>query len=355
MLTTDEILAPSPSLGIRVDRFEFDILDKNLIVTSQVHPITDCSITAGVDRTIARTLDGLVLTFDDAIAIDPLTDRIRPVMVLQNGERFPLGIYLFGDHRRSVSTRPDTWEPNCYDQGLILQDKTERSTSLPTKAPIKNLMVSILNGVGITQIDLAAGDVNVGEPLAWPAGTERSRILNDCAAAMGCLTPFFDNVGVYRCVEAPDPERAVPDFKYGPGRIIADSIVESDDSYSAPNRYIAIGDGTDTPVVGTYDIPASAPHSAANRGYIVSETLDVPGVANTQAAIGAARAAYLKDKRTWRRLSFVSPLDPRHDMYAIVEYSGMSPGVYLETGYRMQLKAGGEHQHDLNHLWPVEP
>jgi hypothetical protein len=312
-------------------------------------------ITAATDRQIMRTLDGLMLTAEDAAAINPITDRLRPWLVLQNGSRYPLGVYLFGDHQRQVSSRPATWQPQMYDQGLILQDKIAQTLSLGIGASALDAMEQILIGAGITNFVLSVDDVPIQTPVAWPAGTGRAEPLGKLAQQLGCLAPYFDAYGVGRAVMAPDPAVVVPAFSYGPGRIDADSAIEADDSYRAPNRYIVIGASTDVPVVGSYDIPASAPHSLANRGYVVSETIDLPAVGTSAAAVLAARAAYLSDTRSWSRVTFTSPLDPRHDLYAVINYSSSSdppaPGVYLEVGFSMELWSGGRHDHELARLW----
>lgn len=352
-VTSADLLEPIPTLGVRVDRFVWELLDKDLRTIGNLSPSADDSpnINAATDRQIARTLDGLTLTFSDASFIDPIADRLRPWMVLQNGERFPLGVYLFGDHQRSVSTRSDTWQPKLYDQGLILNDKRDQTISIVPGQTVQAIMTQMLREVGITRFVLDGMPVSVGAPVAWPAGTERYRILKDLATTMGCLSPFFDNDGVFRCVQAPAPATTEAQFAYGPGRIDADSVVETDDSYQAPNRYIAIGAGKDTPIVAYYDIPPEAPHSYAHRGYLVSETIDIPGVESSDAALLAARAAYLTDTRSWQQVSFTSPLDPRHDLYAVVAYEGVQVGTYLEVGFRMTLTSGGEHSHDLSRLW----
>lgn len=353
-ISTEDLLHPSPNLGIRVDRFEWELLDRELNPIGALHPLVDetPSIRASTDRTIKRTLDGLALTIADAAAIDPIRDRLRPWMVLQNGERFPLGVYLFGDHQRTVSTRADTWQPQLYDQGLILQDRTASSFSIAAGGDINTAMQRILNDVGIMHSHFHDAGAKAGTAIAWPAGTERQRIEDDLAQQQGCLSPYFDNEGVFTCRMAPDPATVVEEFTYGIGRIEADSLIESDDSYQAPNRYVVIGGRADLAISGKYDIPASAPHSFANRGYYVTEVVDLAGVESVPAAEAAARAAYISDSRSWQRIDFSSPLDPRHDLYAIVAYQSESTvGIYLEVEFSMELVAGGRHRHKLARLW----
>lgn len=350
------LLEPSETLGQRVDTIEWELLDKELHTLGRVFPSRDdrATIEADIDRPIQRTLRGVTLTTLDAAAINPLTDRLRPWLRLQNGSRFPLGVYLFGDHQRSVSTRLDTWQPQMYDQGLILGDKLDRTISLPIGVQVQTIIVQMLLEVGITNFELDTSTAVTMAPIAWSAGTERSRVIYDLAAQMGCLQPFFDNMGTFRCVMAPDPATAVPQFSYGKKRIDADSIVEADDSYRAPNRYTVVGSGTTDEISGYYDIPAAAPHSYANRGYLVSDVIDMPGIENSLQAVLAARAAYLADTRAWTRISFTSPVDPRLDLYSIIDYdSGIeeTAGTYLEVSSTIELTSGGNHDHTLSRLW----
>lgn len=355
-LSTLDFLGPAPWLGQRADHFEYEVLDQDLNVYESIHPTVEAgpTITANTERAIMRTLDGIELIAGDLARItNPLGDRIRPVMVMPDATRYPLGVYLLGQ-RQSQLLDPVLGHPmehqlssmSLMDQGWILDQPVERSITLAPGDSIEALFVDLCLEVGISQVVLDPGATTVAAPVGWPAGTSRWRILDDLATKLGCLRPGFNNWGAFVCTKAPDA--ASPrQFLYGPSNVFADSILEADDSYRAPNRYIVIGTGA-TAVVGVWDLPDSAPHSAARRGFVVAQTVDVPGVETVEVATEAARSAGVQDSRSYVRVSFSSPLDPRHDLYAIIDWQN---AAWLEVEQRLVLDPGGEHEHVLARLW----
>lgn len=368
-MSTNDLLWPAPTLGQRVDSFEWELLTRDLDLAGSLSPsLTDTpTLNCATDGTIVRSITGLQLLAEDAADINPFTDRVRPVMVLGNGDRFPLGVYLFGEHARNVGTQAEFWSPTLYDQGLLLQDKMRMPYGIPKGATISPYVRQILNDTGIRQyIETGAG--TVGAPIVWPAGTVKDQILTDLATAGASLRPYFDNFGLFRMPQSPDATVAAdPQFLYQAERIEANTIIESDDSYKAPNRYIVIGQNQQTPVWGRYDVPANAPHSIANRGYVVSETFDVPGATTNEQCIAIARTKYLQDRRSWQRIEFDTPLDPRMDVFSVVQYDGVDlpatldpaifarrpkvVGTFIEVAFSMELKSGGTHHHVLARYW----
>jgi hypothetical protein len=348
--TTAQLLEPA-QIGSRFDRFEFELCNRagariGLLQPDVASvPVVDCS----TDRAIMRTVSGLELT---GVDVNIFTDRLRPVMVLQNGERFPLGFYVFGQYDRQASLGDAPWSPTCYDQAHLLDQKLDRSTTVPPGQSVEDVVKLFAAEVGILGISLEANHPVTAAEIAWPAGETRLKILNDLAKKVGCLPVHFDNRGILRLRPAPLPG-AMVDHLYGPGRIRAQSTLESNDSYQAPNRWLVIANSADNPIIGRYDVPSDAPHSIANRGYVVAETGDATGITEQAAADEAARVQYLADPRTWQSIDFESLLDPRHDVFAVIRYEHDpdTTGYYLEIGSRMELRWDGTHSHKLSRLW----
>jgi hypothetical protein len=348
---TEELLEPAPWVGQRWDRYEYELLDRNLFLIGRLEPDVEASvptITANSDSTTKRTLNGL--SFDPAVRADvnPFSDRLRPMMLLENGERFPLGVYLFQDFQR------EPWQPQCADFGAILDQPTDRSVALARGADIPLAMRDLALELHLPSVSIEVPPIGADEPLTWSPGTSRWQVYKDLCAHAACLDPYFDNVGTLVIRPSPDPEALRPDWTYGEGRIVAQSVLETDNSYSAPNRYIVSGQSSTVPIVAHYDIPTDAPHSIPNRGYVVAETVDVPAVTDAASAVAAAKAAYVKDSRTYQSVTFESLVDPRHDLYAIIKYEhdAATSGLYLETGFAIDLSEhDGKMTHTLSRLW----
>lgn len=346
---TDELTKPAGWLGQRFDRIEYELLDRAGNRIGKIDPGTESvpTISANTDQAIMRTLSGLEFVGRERQDIDINADRLRPVAVLENGDRFPLGLFLFGEYQR------EPWSPKLYDQGLILAGPVGRTVTLDVGASISQAIINLLEEVGIVRHSVEGAATITGEPYARPGGTAREAIITELAAMMGCPRGFFDNDGEFLTRPAPDPGSVRPRFTYGPGSIVAQSILETDESYKAPNRYVRIGASSTTPIIGVFDIPAIAPHSIANRGYIVADVLDLPAIQDQGAAAQAAQAAYLADARSWQTLHFESLLNPEADLYDVVRYEhdAETSGLYVETGFSMQLRYDGAHTHDLARLW----
>jgi hypothetical protein len=349
MISTEALLEPAPGLGQRVDSFEYELLDRDFSRIGELHPATETAValTASTERATMREISGLEFVGSEQTDVNIFTDRLRPVMVLQNGARFPLGIYVFGEYQRQP------WAPRLKDQGHLLDQKVERSISVAAGQEIVPIFRGLANEIGIDRMTIEVSARAVAEPDAWPAGTTRWTIMSKLATLTGCLAPHFDNDGVLRLRPAPNPIDLEPDHIYGPGRIVAGSVLETNDSYQTPNRYMAIGASSTTPIVGVYDVPASAPHSIANRGYIVADTFDAPGVADIETANAAARVRYLSDSRSWQTLSFESLVDPRHDLFDVIRYNNdvETSGLYLEVAFTQGLAFNGVHTHDCVRIW----
>jgi len=354
-LSTEELLDPRPEIGQRFDRFEFELLDSQLRRIGVIFPSTESAptISASTDRTQMRDLSNLEFTKSDYEHVDPFRDRLRPVCVLQNETRWPLGVYLFGEQNRQVSTRDVTFQLKMTDQAFMLDQNLAQTFSIGKGASIDSAFVALAHASGVAQVQVAGHPAYAAAPKAYAAGTSIYDALKDMATLMGCLAPYFDNNGVFWARVAPDPDgTGSPQFTFGPGRIVADSIVETDDSYNAPNRYIVTGDGTDNPVSGFFDVPTSAPHSIPHRGFVVADTQSVTGITTVTQAANAARVNYTQDTRSWEKVAFETLLDPRMDLFALIEFNGSTGrGLYLETGFNQTLRFDGQHTHEANRLW----
>jgi hypothetical protein len=154
----------------------------------------------------------------------------------------------------------------------------------------------------------------------------------------------MNNAGEFQMVRTVDPATAVPDFDYDlANNVKRDTITRTTDILDAPNRFIVIsnsGDAANTPIVGTYDVPNTAPFSVVQRGFVVPSVVDLQSNATTQAT-AMARNLGLR-KTVFDRVTLDTMLDPRHDSYNVIHFLGEN---WLELGWTMNLFPGGAMQH----------
>lgn len=355
MPTTDELLDLAPQIGQRQSTVRWDVLDVTLTSVDQgaITPRADSTPTVAVNgnAAIKRTLSTFRLTPADQASLNPFADRLRPTWVLENGAEFPLGVFLLGSLDRLRFEYGLEAEVACVDQTLIVDTPITQSVALAAGDSLRSAIETQLAAAGVPLFDVDATiTTSISAPIAWPVGTSRLRIVNDLAAMAGAFALYFDNAGVGRIRRA----RAIADetatliYREG-GRIITGSMVETDDLLDAPNRYLVIDSGAaEFPIVGLYDIPADAPHSQANRGFVVARVIDAQGLGSADQALAQAKAAYEADHGGFQWAQFSSPPDPRHDTFDAVDYLGV---VYREQSWSLPLAEGAEMTHDLRRTY----
>lgn len=341
------------TIPVRADRFEFDLLDAthNKIGTLDVEEGSNPSVAVNTAQNATRALTNLAVSGADLSQIDVLRDRVQPVMILQNGNRYELGVLMFGQDNNTEHSWGATKTPELVDETFVVDRALDATATASTGDSIIGLISALLAPISLPGgIIIEAADQAASSPLLYRVGTGRYTALTALASLLGCYPPHFDNHGALRFKPAPAPTSANVDHVYDlGGRIHADTIVTSSTAYRAPNRYQVIGDNPTTPVVGTYDLPPSAPHSAAQRdGLIVTTSRNMQGLADQTIADLAAYVDALTDRTPYATVAFTSTADPRHDTYDTISILGVR---YLETGWTLQCTPGGPMTHTGTALW----
>lgn len=338
-------------IGQRASTFRFTLVDaltgRNL---GQVNPLMTGSVPVlrhDTTRTVTRDLS-LDFGRDDTARIDPIRHRVQVSMILASGAAFPLGRYMFVDHTTARSTGGTLASSALVDEMAIVDQPVEvsftpTSTSgfgLSDAVPVPLAVARLLAGLPI-RYEVETSTFETAS--TWPAGTSRAQILTDLATEGGYFAPWFDHRGVLRLIRAFDPAQSVAAIDLDdPPRVVRDSIAEVTDLLEVANRFVVVGNSAtdDRVVVGRYDVPSSAPHSIANRGFVVSQ-VEERQVGTTEQARAAARAIGLAATVT-ERAELTTPPDPRHDGYTVVRWRD---ALWLEVSWSMELREGGAMRH----------
>jgi hypothetical protein len=144
-------------------------------------------------------------------------------------------------------------------------------------------------------------------------------------------------------IQAVDASTAVSTFNFDENkRVYMDTIRRRSNILDTPNRYIVISntDETAPPLVGRYDVPSSAPHSIAKRGFVLPDVRDIQMVYNTDPNIIAQNIG-LRETAV-ERIQFDTAPDPRHDSYDVITFEGAQ---WLEISWALNLVEGGAMRH----------
>lgn len=337
-------------VGQRSATFVFRLLDgvtgENL---GEIHPLRDSppTLTHDTNRTVKRTLSPVNLGVDDSALIDPIRQRVDVAMLIK-GVEYPLGRYMFSDVTRIQWTSGELASCSLVDEMFIIDQEmtdgfaADTAGSETVEEAIRRLLADF------TGVTIHLEPSNLEAAGSWTAGTSRAKVLGDLATQGGYFQPWFDNNGVLRIVRSFDPADAIPTLDFDAGnQVVRGSIANTDDLLSAPNRFVVISNATrssaaNLPAVGVYDVPSSAPHSIANRGFVVPDVRDMQLRDSLQAqavaeAIGIAQTIF-------ERVELSTPPDPRHDSYDVIRWQGEQ---WLELSWSMTLTEGGDMHHVL--------
>lgn len=350
--TTGQLL-DLDGVNVRADRFEFELLDLDLQPIGLLAPDADRPpiVANDANQGKGRTVSSLNLPVDEVNDINPVSDRLRPWMVLQNGARFELGLFIWGVDNRPRRPWGVEHATSLVDQTLIIDQPMYRSIGQNKGANITVIAVALAQEViPRERIVFPASSQGLAAPIAWPPNTNRLTAINDLMAMLGFVPAYFDRRGWLIFRDAPDMANVTVDHAYElGGRIYANSDVESDDLLDAHNRYAAYeSSGQGPSLFGRYDVPDSAPHSIANRGFAVSKVESVQGLQTSAQARKAAQTMALTDEDAFLWQRFTSTADPRHDTWDVVQFLG---GIYLEAGWALTCRSGGPMTHTIRRVY----
>ncbi len=355
--TTTEILdVVEGGVYHRADRYSFELLDADWNVLGELvaSPMSSPTLSIDTSRAVVRTLDNLDLPADVRNDINSVADLVRPVMHLQNGARFNQGVLGWAQDNRPRRSWGTEHASSLRDRSYLL-NQPRGKTSHTGKG--SNLLQRAIDHAALRiprdrmRVEGESGEV-AAAPMSWPPGEALSNVINAHLAPIGYLPAYFDHEGLLVFRPAPvDVDQVSADLVYRPGgRILADSIVGSDDLLDAPNVYVVMEtSGQGAPIIGRYQIPASAPHSVENRnGEEIVRVIPMQGLGSQAQANAAAKRAAQTDEASYEWQQFAGVADPRHDVWNVVNLLGVN---YLETAHRRVLVSGAPHTHVLRRVY----
>jgi len=361
-----DVLLDMLAVSQRAASWRFDLLDQSRQVIQaslQVNRDQPPQLSVDTSKATKRTLTGLQLTPDVINDIDVIQDRLGLTMLFHDGTEKPQGVFLFSEVTAVIlSSMDDTVLSvpalNLVDQSLIVDQQTDRTIAYSPGKRITDAIIELLSELPIQFVVDSSGAVisSSQEAIAWPAGTSRLRIVNELAAMIGYHELYFDNAGVAQLHLMPNPETAaedvVIDYPMG-GRTYLGLTTKTTNLLDLPNRFVVVNNGaTQASVYGVYDIPDSAPHSAANRGYVRAHVEQMQGIDTNDDAALAARALARSWQFPYETVQFSGPPDPRHDTYNVIDYEGTR---YLELSWSMTCRDGMPMQHNVRRTYEAEP
>lgn len=323
-------------MGQRSSSFRFHLTNgltgENL---GDITPLRGAVLTHDTSRTIKRQLN-ISLGRADTAAINPITDRINPYFVESTGTEWPLGQYMFTDQSKSLFTSGDLSSVILNDEMFLVDQQITAgidATGIGCTEGIKRTLAGLP-----VRYELEPSNFTITQ--AWGLGTSRGSILESLSIVGDYFSPWFGNDGQMHFIRTFNPADVVPDFDYdSSNQVFRSGIVETSELLNAPNRFVVISNlPANDPreeIVATADIPPTAPHSIANRGFVIAE---VRTLQLTDAGQAIAVAQGLANRHTvFETTTLTTAADPRHDSYNVIKWQG---SLWLELAWSMSLTEG---------------
>ena len=381
-------VAPDPIFdmtvqGQREASFVFSLMDEDGYSQGVVTPIRESVPTLAHDttRVVKRTVT-LLLGTEDAARFDPIKSRVEISMKLSDGRLFPLGRYMPVSSSKLQTSSGDVLSVALVDEMFIIAQPLAKSFSCATATRGTALYENVQEATNrfLDNYPTFSGRTDTRGPSSgsstvmafavhnailrdvepsslvsagsWQLGTDGGQVLNNLSVDGDYFSPWIDNNRVFRMIRTFDPETVVPQFNLDTTKtVVRNSITRTNDFLNAPNRIIVVsnaaaGDSRTRPIIGTYDIPSSAPHSIENRGFVIAKVLNLQVTTAAQAAVAARNIALRQ--QVVERVELSTPPDPRHDSYDVVEFDGV---LWLEIGWSMALIEGGTTRRVLQRIF----
>lgn len=329
-LEGDEILRET-----RVTDYRFEILDGN---DNLVGTLDGVEAGGSVDFTASDAIksSGRLTVHDVGQEVDWLNVRIKPYIILNtevgqtDGEEHACGVYVPVAPVERWSGGQRSWDVELLDK-LVLLDQdipSDSSTGRPVTyaapkgANVIDCVKALVESIGASSEHIQPSDKTLNDAMTWSIGASKLKIINDLLEAANFNSLWCDEDGNYRSepyVRPVDREvkyEALDPFSEGRNALMSPSWEMDNDIYSVPNRFVAIGRGTESdeaPVGSAVNNDPGSPYSFASRGRWITEVMtgvdatsveDLNEIAERQLALRTSvsrtvsvRHAYLPDLR----------------------------------------------------------
>lgn len=375
--------------GLRSATYRFTLIENiSGYALGEIHPISNSAPTLSHDttRAVKRTLT-LTLGVADTATFDEIAHRVDVDMVLGDGRVFPLGRYMPVSFSRVPTTAGDMSSVALADEMFVLSQPIEASFSAALvpgndfnddgvgRTNVYEVVNTFLDryllfnpesvkggftsgSTGTTAVATRRGVIrdieytNYVSSGSWQLGANGTTVLNDLAVNGDYFTPWMGNDRHFHMKRVFDPESGGADLDFDAQEcVIRDSITRTNDLLEAPNRIIVVSnagnaDNRTAPIVGSYDVPPGAPHSVANRGFVISEVIDLQISSRAQA--NAIARSIAVNQKSVERVELSTVPDPRHDSYNVVRWGGE---LWLETGWSLPLMEGSAMRHTMQRIY----
>lgn len=292
---------------------------------------------------------------DPGNAVDWLSDRIRPEMIL-DGVTYPLGIFLAASVRTQEDDTQRYVSIEAYDQCWILRDtKTEGLQYFASGTKYLTAVQSLLTGAGISMVNATPSEaVLSGAREDWDIGTSYLEIINQLLSEINYNPIWFDQNGLAVIEPASTPTAANIEHTLDDTNVeslLLPRISTEIDAYQAPNVFVVVCSNADKSqgmVAKAENTNPQSPLSITRRGrriVIVEQVDNIADQAELQAYANRLRNESMISGEIIEVTTGLMPGFGVADVVAL-RYGDLFT-TCIEHSWSMQLQVGGSMRHSL--------
>ena len=311
------------------------------------YPTVGGSLNFDQGRDIPRAVSGLSSIAAESVKVVTLKHRMRLYLVKEGQDDVLMGTFYLSENTIQLHAYVADGAVQSInhlglaDSFLLLRRSTGAAETIFAGSDPAQEMQRLLDEAGIPN-SIAGSVYSIASDITWDGAETLLNKISQLAELAGHLPPWADPTGIVRSETLDFAEQTVyPLEQLGPE---ATTISAVQNFLTAPNRVIVTGtEGTvGYPLRGQWDAPSIYLFSEFQRGYVLTETVDVQGLQSNAHAEEVARLIGMRNAAS--SLTFSIPPTDALNEPRLISYLGHlwrvdSWDVGLATNSRMTVQA----------------
>lgn len=339
----------------RVWQFRYDRLDATNVYIGPLDMTGSSIAHAALADKIKRMFTG---GLSPDATFNYSSDRMRVYVQLRMADGFwqewPLGTFLLSTSAtaRSVSLPRGVVPVTGYDLlQVLVEDSFDDRWTIIAGSSIDTAVNTVLTSAGFSFTPTSGKFLPA--TMEWPPGTPKLTIVNALLSAINYTTLSMDANGSPYAVPYLTPSDATVLWSYSldTASLVRPGTTTTLDLFSVPNVIVGYVSQPDRPVLRSVAVNAdpTSPLSTVRRARRIVRVLDQQEIGEVvdQATLDAKVSQVLAGSaQQYETIEFSTGIMPQHNDADVITLNyGAGANRYRETGWRIELKAGGVMTH----------
>jgi hypothetical protein len=360
--TRDEVIIALHS-SPRMVRFRYDLLDRTEKKKSELKSVMSGQISMeSLAVSIKKTA---IFVIKETGEIDWLNDRIQPFCGLRMPDggwaEWPLGVFLLSSPSRQDRNNGIIRNVEAYDGlQILLDDKFIERHTIDEGTKYIEAINAILVSAGITKINIAYTEAKLRITKEFEIGTEKLRAVNELLQEINYTSLWVNENGYYISQPYSIPALRPIEYTYKTDSlsVIKNGLLETVDYFNVPNHFIVVSSNAESdPLTSVYinnnpESPISTVSLQRSRVY----KTEIDDIADQKSLDEYTKRIAYEASQVFGYVAFRTSIMPFHG-YSDLLYIDYAPldisDRFIETSWRMPLKAGAEMEHTARRVIQV--